>query len=60
MIKETHAGYKEIIEKQGFYIASPIGTSMYPLIVEGIDTVKIVPKVPREIIDENPNDEEPP
>ena len=47
MIKETYAGYKEIIEKQGFYIASTVGTSMYPLIKEGIDTVKIVPKVGR-------------
>lgn len=36
--------YKDIIEKQGFYIATPRGVSMLPLIRPGIDTVKIVPK----------------
>lgn len=33
--------YKEIIDKQGFYIATPVGTSMMPLIRERIDTVRL-------------------
>ena len=34
--------YKEIIESNGFYIASPIGISMLPLVREGLDTIKLV------------------
>ena len=40
--------YREIIEKNGFYIATPVGTSMLPLLRERIDTVKIV-KVDRKL-----------
>ena len=34
--------YEQAIEKYGFYIATPIGTSMMPLLRERIDTVKLV------------------
>jgi len=34
--------YTQAIEKYGFYIATPIGTSMLPLLRERIDTVKLV------------------
>ena len=34
--------YEQAIEKYGFYIATPIGTSMLPLLRERIDTVKLV------------------
>lgn len=40
--------YKEVIEEKGFYIATPIGISMYPLIRQRIDTVKLI-KVNRKI-----------
>ncbi len=33
--------YREIIEKQGFYIATPVGLSMMPLIRERRDTVRL-------------------
>lgn len=39
--------YKDIIEKQGFYIATPIGNSMLPMLRNRVDSVKIVkPKFP--------------
>lgn len=34
--------YEQAIEKYGFYIATPIGTSMMPLLRERIDTFKLV------------------
>lgn len=34
--------YEQAIKKYGFYIATPIGTSMMPLLRERIDTVKLV------------------
>lgn len=34
--------YEQAIEKYGFFIATPIGTSMLPLLRERIDTVKLV------------------
>jgi hypothetical protein len=34
--------YEQAISKYGFYIATPIGTSMMPLLRERIDTVKLV------------------
>ena len=34
--------YEQAIEKYGFYIATPIGTSMLPLLRERIDTVKLI------------------
>ena len=34
--------YAQAIEKYGFYIATPVGTSMLPLLRERIDTVKLV------------------
>ena len=40
-LSENKTTYREIIEKQGFYIATPIGTSMLPLIRERIDTVRL-------------------
>ncbi|MBR6517343.1 MAG: S24/S26 family peptidase [Bacilli bacterium] len=36
------SSYEEAIEKYGFYIATPIGTSMMPLLRERIDTVKLI------------------
>ena len=36
------SSYEEAIEKYGFYIATPIGTSMMPLLRERIDTVQLV------------------
>lgn len=36
------SSYRDVIEKNGFYIASPVGISMMPLIRQGIDTVKLV------------------
>ncbi len=33
--------YREIIEKQGYYIATPIGVSMMPLIRQRVDTVRL-------------------
>ncbi|MBO4622633.1 MAG: S24/S26 family peptidase [Bacilli bacterium] len=40
--KDHKITYRDIIDKQGYYIATPIGTSMLPLLRERIDTVKIV------------------
>ena len=40
-LSENKTTYKEIIEKQGFYIATPVGSSMLPLIRERIDTVRL-------------------
>ncbi len=37
--------YKTIIEKQGFFICTPVGTSMNPLLYERKDTVKLVKPV---------------
>lgn len=34
--------YKTIIEEKGFYIATPVGTSMLPLLISREDTVKLV------------------
>lgn len=34
--------YEQAIAKYGFYIATPIGTSMMPLLRQRIDTVKLV------------------
>lgn len=34
--------YKDIIDKNGFIITNFLGTSMYPLLVEKVDTVKLV------------------
>ena len=36
------SSYEEAIEKYGFYVATPIGTSMMPLLRERVDTVKLV------------------
>jgi hypothetical protein len=36
------SSYEEALEKYGFYIATPIGTSMMPLLRERVDTVKLV------------------
>ena len=40
-LSESKTTYKEIIDKQGFYIATPVGTSMLPLIREREDTVRL-------------------
>ncbi len=34
--------YQEIIDQKGMFLYAPTGTSMLPLIREGIDTVKLV------------------
>lgn len=34
--------YEQAIDKYGFFIATPIGTSMLPLLRERLDTVKLV------------------
>lgn len=34
--------YQQIIARDGFYIATPIGNSMWPMIRSRIDTVKLV------------------
>ncbi len=34
--------YEQAIEKYGFFIATPIGTSMMPLLRERLDTVKLI------------------
>ena len=34
--------YKELREKNGYYIATPIGTSMMPMIRQRLDTVRLV------------------
>ena len=39
---ESSISYREILENNDFYIATPIGTSMLPMLKERIDTVKIV------------------
>lgn len=41
MQQDNHT-YKSIIEKQGFFICTPVGTSMNPLLYERQDTVKLV------------------
>lgn len=40
-IKENKTTYKEIIDKQGYFIATPVGTSMLPLIRQRVDTVRL-------------------
>ena len=40
-IKNNLITYREIIEKQGYYIATPVGTSMLPLIRQRVDTVRL-------------------
>lgn len=44
----SSVSYREILEEKGFYIATPVGTSMLPMIRERIDTVKLV-KVTRKL-----------
>lgn len=39
---ESSISYREILENNDFYIATPIGTSMMPMLRERIDTVKLV------------------
>ncbi len=39
---ESSISYRDIMENNDFYIATPVGTSMMPLIRERIDTVKLV------------------
>ena len=41
-IVKSSISYREILEKNDFYIATPIGTSMLPLLKERVDTVKLV------------------
>lgn len=41
MQQDNHT-YRSIIEKQGFFICTPIGTSMNPLLYQRQDTVKLV------------------
>lgn len=38
----NNISYKEIIEEKGFYIGTTMGTSMMPMIRQGIDTIKLV------------------
>ena len=38
----NNISYKEILETRDYYIATPIGTSMMPMIRARIDTVKLV------------------
>ena len=40
-IKNNLTTYREIIEKQGYYIATPVGISMLPLIRQRVDTVRL-------------------
>ena len=43
----NNLSYQEIIEEQGFYIATPLGNSMLPMLRNRIDSVKIVkPQMP--------------
>lgn len=39
---ENGVSYRQIIQDNDFFIATPIGTSMMPMIRERIDTVKLV------------------
>ena len=41
-MNENISTYKDAISKNGFFIATPVGISMLPLIREGRDTVKLV------------------
>ena len=41
-MQQDNITYKSIIEKQGFFICTPVGTSMNPLLYERQDTVKLV------------------
>ena len=45
---ENNVSYRDIINKNDFFIATPVGTSMLPMIRERIDTVKLV-KVARNL-----------
>lgn len=38
----NNISYKELLEKNGYYIATPVGTSMMPMIRQRLDTVKLV------------------
>lgn len=42
MVFLNSISYKELIEKNGYYIATPIGTSMMPMIRQRLDTVRLV------------------
>ena len=39
---ESSVSYREILDNNDFFIATPIGTSMLPMLRERIDTVKLV------------------
>lgn len=41
-MNDSYQTYKDVIDKKGYYIATPIGISMLPLIRETVDTVKLV------------------
>ena len=45
---ENGVSYRKIMEENDFFIATPVGTSMLPMIRERIDTVKLV-KVDRKL-----------
>lgn len=38
----NNISYREILESKDYYIATPIGTSMMPMIRQRVDTVKLV------------------
>lgn len=40
--KKNNVTYKTIIEEQGFFICTPVGTSMNPMLYEREDTVKLI------------------
>lgn len=41
-MQQNNITYKTIIEEQGFFICTPVGTSMNPMLYERKDTVKLV------------------
>ena len=42
VVSLNNISYREILESKEFYIATPIGTSMLPMIRARIDTVKLI------------------
>ena len=38
----NNISYREILESKDYYIATPIGTSMMPMIRQRLDTVKLI------------------
>lgn len=42
MVSLNKLSYRELLADKDFYIATPVGTSMMPMIRERIDTVKLV------------------